>query len=222
MSKAPRCRPTKDHRRQVFQVVRIGDLTKLFGHRYGGGKLYQFPDDDAGREDLRILLDHYSYSNPLAIPRVIKARAPWLVGVEWEYLLEGVNRFPRIWTAQALALKLNLTEVDRRGLGIRTIGAVDMTPAERKQQRKLRDRQRQRDKRRARGATPRESSKSRLKPWEALGMSRPTFYRKFKKPRETDTSAMNLEETGDEVVSPSQQADRFEESRGRGTPKAEP
>ena len=86
-----------------------------------------------------------------------------------EYLLEGVNRFPRIWTAQALALKLNLTEVDRRGLGIRTIGAVDMTPAERKQQRKLRDRQRQRDKRRARGATP---SRIEQKPAKALGGAR--------------------------------------------------
>jgi hypothetical protein len=36
------------------------------------------------------------------------------------------------WKAQALGNELNLTESVRRRLNIRTIGAVDMTPEERK------------------------------------------------------------------------------------------
>ena len=54
-------------RRREYHRARIGALTKVFGGaaRYGDGKLYQFADDDAGREDLRILLDHYAYSNPV-------------------------------------------------------------------------------------------------------------------------------------------------------------
>jgi hypothetical protein len=97
-SKKPR-RRTEEQRRRAFQSVRIGDLTKVFGYRYGGGKLYQFPDDDAGRDDLHILVDHYAYANPLAIYRVLKARAPWLLGVEQDSLLDEINRFPRRWTA---------------------------------------------------------------------------------------------------------------------------
>jgi hypothetical protein len=71
---------TSDKRRRGWWRTRTGALTKVFGSplRYGGGKLYQLTDDDAGREDLHILLDHYVQSNPAAMPRVIKARAPWL------------------------------------------------------------------------------------------------------------------------------------------------
>jgi hypothetical protein len=40
---------------------RIGDLNKLFAYCYGGRReTYVFPDDDAGLEDLKILLHHYS------------------------------------------------------------------------------------------------------------------------------------------------------------------
>lgn len=201
-SRAPR-RRNEDQQHRTFQSIRIGDLTRLFGHRYGGSALYQLPDDDSGREDARILLDHYSYANPAAIARVLKARAPWLIGTERDDLLQEVTRFPRRWTAEALAAKLNLTEVDRRKLKIRTIGAVDMTAEERKQQRKLRERARKRLRRRSGGAKKREQyladSKSRLKPWKAAGVSRRTWYRRAKGsaadgpvPRGTSVSAIKL------------------------------
>ena len=53
-------------------------------------------------------------------------------------------RFPRFWKTQELGNVLNLTEADRVRLKINTIGAVDMTPEERKRKRKLRDRDRKR------------------------------------------------------------------------------
>jgi hypothetical protein len=175
---------TEAQKLRGFQSARIGALTKVFGNRYGGGKLYRFTEDDAGREDLRILLDHYAHSNPIAIPRIIKARAPFLMETERETMLDMVARFPRHWTSPALAEALNLTEKERIALGgVRTIGAVDVTPQQRAQKRKDRDRDRKRRKRRAALIQPRAewlaaNSKSREKPWEAAGMSRRTWYRK--------------------------------------------
>jgi hypothetical protein len=185
--KAPRRRRTEDQRRRTLQAIRIGDLHQVFGHRYGGGKLYQFPDDDAGRDDLQILLQHYAHANPLAIHRVVKARAPWLTDVEQDSLFDQTNRFARRWTAQALATALNIVEADRRLLGIRTIGSVDMS---KEQRRKLRDRDRKRKARRAKGAKPHEQSKSRTKPWLADGISPRTWYRRQAEMSGTDSSAI--------------------------------
>jgi hypothetical protein len=187
-----------EKQRRAFHAVRIGTLIKIFGYRYGGGEFYVFTDDDAGREDLIILLDHYARGNPLAVPRVIKARAPWLSDTEREELLEQVARFPRTWTSAALAEALNLTEQERIALGgIRTIGAVDVTPEQRKQQRKQKDCARKRKARRAAGKQTRPewlaaNSKSREKPWEAEGISRRTYYRRLKKQRGTGPSAIKL------------------------------
>jgi hypothetical protein len=74
-------RKTKEQRQRAFQRCRIGDLNKLFKKRYGG-QFYVFPDDDAGRADLKVLLSHYSYSNPLRVHQICKMRAPWLRGTE--------------------------------------------------------------------------------------------------------------------------------------------
>jgi hypothetical protein len=203
----PESEKKDEKRRRGWWRTRIGALTKIFGGplRYGDGKLYQLTDDDAGREDLHILLDHYAYSNPLAIPRVIKARAPWLTGSERDSLMEQVGRGPRYWTSAALAEALRLTEAERVALGgVPTIGAVDVTPEQRKQIRKERNTEGKRRKRRAAGMKPREqylaASKSRPEPWKAAGISRATWFRRQKR-GETGLSAVNLVNTADTLVS---------------------
>jgi hypothetical protein len=181
------------NRRRGWWRTRIGALTKIYGgpSRYGDGKLYQFTADDAGREDLRILLDHYAFSNPAKIPAVIEARAPWLTEPERENLMEQVGRFPRHWKSAALAEELRLTEAERVALGgVPTIGAIDVTPEQRKELRKQSDRERKRQKRRAAKVQPRAAylaanSISRLKPWKKAGTSRATHYRKLRDGRET-------------------------------------
>jgi hypothetical protein len=183
--RAPRRPRTEEQRWRAFEKVRIGDLNKLFGHRYGGGKLYQFPDDDSGREDLMILVDHYSSSNPLALLRVLKARAPWATDADREALFEKASRFPRRWTAKALGERLNLREDDRLKLKIRTIGAVDMTPGLRKRLRKIKDKGRKYLARRAANMQTRAEylathTTSHDRPWEAEGISRRTWYRRQK------------------------------------------
>ena len=57
-----------ERRNHVVGKLRIGDLNKLYADRYRGTREgYEFPDDDAGREDLQILLEHYALNNPLAM-----------------------------------------------------------------------------------------------------------------------------------------------------------
>ena len=62
---------------EVVRRLRYGALMKLFRHRYGD----QFPDDDAGREDLLVLLCVVSLAQSGAdkkMAHTIEMWAPWL------------------------------------------------------------------------------------------------------------------------------------------------
>jgi len=175
-----RRRKTEGQRERTFQSVRIGDLNKVFAHRYGGCRdCYVLPDDDAGRDDLRILLQHYAEANPRRMGDVIAARAPWLVGAEHESFLATK---PERWTATALAHALSLREDERREEDIRTIGSIEVSTRQRKLNRKKGDlkqkeMQRRKDNKPTRAEWLAIHSKSREKPWEALGMKRSNYYR---------------------------------------------
>ena len=235
MSKKRRRSQTESEKQAARQPVRIGDLITIFWSRYGGGRLFVFPNDDAGREDLHVLLDHYSLAYPHAILRVLKARAPWLTGIEREDLLQEVTRHPRFWRSRELAIKLNLTEAERRKYAgerkqIRTIAAVDVSDDERKRLRKARNAEHQRAKRRARGAKSRDewlaaNSKSRTKPWLALGTGRSVYYAKLKAGRLTGAGQVRQQQplrSGDEPVRTSKLEGRDGIARGRCSPWAVP
>jgi hypothetical protein len=196
---------SKDQRKRAFQAMRTGDLNKLFAKRYLSTREdYVFPDDDAGIEDLRILLGHYAYSNPHRLTKVATLRAPWLTGAQFEYMMADAVGSPRMWTFQELGDHMNLTEAERKDLCIRTIGTVDVTSKQRKQARKVRDKTRQTAKRRAKGVKPREqylaASKSREEPWKAAKISRRTWYRRLAKQNGTSPSTVNLIIAADAVV----------------------
>jgi hypothetical protein len=86
-----------------------------------------------------------------------------------------------------------------------TIGAVDVTPRQRKKLRKERDRELKSQARRKAGAVQRDQylaeSRNGAKPWEKAGMSRATWYRRLKEGRETSPSAVKLANRVDEPVS---------------------
>jgi hypothetical protein len=87
-----------EKRNRAIGKQRIGDLNNLFTWRYRGNReSYVFPDDDAGLEDLKILLHHYALNNPLAMPRIIKLRAPWINEAAAARLLEQIETFPQKW-----------------------------------------------------------------------------------------------------------------------------
>jgi hypothetical protein len=172
---------TIERRNRAIGKQRIGDLNKLFAHRYRARREdYIFPDDDAGQEDLKILLHHYALNNPLAMPRIIKMRAPWVQDASG--LLAQIDTYPRKWRSETLGKLLRVTAAEWRALRLRTISPIDMTTEERRQDSQLRHRERMRIKRRKAGKTPRAEylarSLSKTKPWEAEGISRRTWERR--------------------------------------------
>jgi len=192
---ARRYKLRKPDRRQQESRMRIGGLTRVYGFRtrYGGSRLYEFSDDDAGREDLRILLDHYALSNPAAMPRIAKTRAPWMSESERAQLIEQVGRSPRYWTSKALAKALNLTKAERLAMGgVPTICACDVTDDERKAERRRIDRERKARKRRAAGITPHAASASQTKPWESAGFRCRRTWERHGKPGVANLSAANV------------------------------
>ena len=83
-----------ERKNRAIGTQRIGDLNKLFARRYGNRESYVFPNDDAGVEDLKVLLHHYALNNPLAMPRIIKLRAPWVNEAAAVRLLEQIEAYP--------------------------------------------------------------------------------------------------------------------------------
>jgi hypothetical protein len=172
---------TIERRNRAIGKQRIGDLNKLFAHRYGARREdYVFPDDDAGQEDLTILLHHYALNNPLAMSLIIKMRAPWLQDAS--NLLAQIDAYPRKWRSETLGRLLRVTAVEWRVLRLRTISPIDMTKEERRQDSQLRHRQRLRARRRQAGQKTRAEylaqSLSKTKPWVAEGISRRTWERR--------------------------------------------
>jgi hypothetical protein len=98
---------------------------------------------------------------------------------------------PQIEDADTLGAMLHLTGAERAYLKITTVGACDITKAERSRRRKLKKRKRDRERaarrRRQRGVTPRseylKSSLSALRPWEKEGIARRTWERRRKRPK---------------------------------------
>lgn len=161
----------------------MGYLNKFFAYRYGGGKDYVFPDDDAGREDLRILLDHYYWSNRWAMPRAIKKRAPWMSEQEADGLLAHIEAFPRRYRSATLGKLLGFSGKEwRRGLRLRTIAPFDMTAEERRDFSRIiyKAKRRKRLGQKTRDEYLAANNTSRDKPWIALGMSRSAWYEKGK------------------------------------------
>ncbi len=141
------------------------------------------PDDDAGRDDIELVLHHIA-----ALPQAArKARgwlelwAPWLTLAEQRSMIVNGIESARAWRADQLAWRLRLTKEERTMLGITTIGAVDHGKAARIKRRKERDKQRKQQARRAAGVKPRSeyraASVSHNEPWKEAGVSRATWYR---------------------------------------------
>lgn len=162
--------------------LRVRDLNRLLTARYGE----VLPDDDAGRDDVEIVVHHlaqYASGNPAKrISQWCRLRAPWLSIGDLERLtVEAITR-PKRWRADKLAWRMRLTAADRKALRITTIGAIDKPKAKRADDRKERDRNLKQATRRAKGAKPRAeyeaSAINRTKPWVAAGVSRATWYRR--------------------------------------------
>jgi hypothetical protein len=173
-------RHRQKHKPFSMAALRCAEISRLLVNRYGA----ILPDDDAGRDDARLMAHHLGRLSGDQRRRIVNwldVYAPWFIGAERSKLLAEIDHKPRKWRADKLADRLRLTEAERHHLRITTIGAIDVTKAERTKRRKQAKREFIAAARRANGAIPRAEyeakSLSQTKPWEALGMSRASWYR---------------------------------------------
>jgi hypothetical protein len=168
-------------KRFSMAAIRCAELDRLFVDRYGR----DLPDDDAGKDDALVMAHHLAMMSGDQRTRMkswLVIRAPWMSADEMEKLIDTVITKPIRWRADKLAARLNLREAERARLGIKTIGAVDMTKAEREAARQARKRKAKREGRRARGMKSRAEYEAAAlghgRPWEAEGVSKATWYRR--------------------------------------------
>lgn len=166
---------------RILASTRVSDLTTLFGHRYGRNG--QLPEGDEGYQAARVMVHHIGRlkHGQRRMSDWLLRCAPWMSPREHERLLSEVEECPLKWSADKLAWKLRVTQLERDNLGITTIGAIDMPKAERIKRRAQAKRDRMRAIRRAKGAMSRAEYREAVrsaKPWEAEGLSRASWYRK--------------------------------------------
>lgn len=162
--------------------LRMRDIERLFTHRYGT----ELPDDDAGLEDLELAAHHIAHLDGNAERHILDWAwmwAPWLWyrdDINPEEFAHRIATSPRRYKADTLAVKLRLTKDERDALGITTIRAIGWTTQMMADLRRKKKRWREAARRRATGAKSRLDSAAQTKPWEAMGMSRATWYRRGK------------------------------------------
>ena len=173
--------PRKRPQRSIIPRLRRKGLKRLFLFRWG----QILPDDDAGRDDLTIMAHTIAQLPGDAshhIEMFVEVSAPWMTRQDVDHMLATVLVKPLQFRADTLGARLGLREVERTRLHIRTIGAIDLTKAERLSRRRNRQRRNRAQLRRTNGAKPRAiyeaTSASRRRPWEALGISRRTWERR--------------------------------------------
>lgn len=186
------------------EILRLREIEKIIRHRHRNG----IPDP-TGTDDFETC---FAYVRAVAMtPRCqdvvswCETWAPW--AVYQEELVDLVceeRRRKYMLRSDAVAVLLHVTLKERTALGLKTIGACDVSAEDRKalakEAKRIRDRTRQEQKRKADGRKDRASyeaaSISAAKPWEAEGVSRRTWYRHL------GTSPSRVEDTtiGDTLV----------------------
>lgn len=134
-------------------AFRVAEVARTLEDNYGP----TLPDDDAGRDDANVMahiLAHTRGGERNILAWLARA-APWMAEHEAVELARVAIAKPLRWTADKLAQRLGVTDEQRTRLRLRTIGAIDVTAAERIERRRERKRMAEEKRRRSRGAVPR-------------------------------------------------------------------
>jgi hypothetical protein len=186
---AKRYRKKQEPSALIVSLFKVA-LEKVYAGRYGRHRL---PDDDAGRDDLRIMMDILMQRREHGEDHCRRWVATWMPELPDHELDDILDTAGRRWTPAALGKALNLTNAERMQRGVRIILPVDRTRKQLDQDIKDRDAERKRRDRAKLGAKPRAGSAAQTKEWEARGESRATWYRKRRnETRETNSSAINF------------------------------
>lgn len=112
----------KTHRRYSTQF-RANELDRLFVGRYGS----ILPDDDAGRDDAAVMLDHLAGLDDFhsRADGFLNVRAPWMSDQERTCLKQRAISSRRHWTASELGEHLRLQPAERSTYRTWSIRPVD-------------------------------------------------------------------------------------------------
>ncbi|MHC1947293.1 hypothetical protein IF803_23210 [Bradyrhizobium sp. UFLA06-06] len=139
-------RREKPDQARLITLIRLRELERIFQSRYGRF----LPDDDAGMDDLTVAAHHVAFLRGDVVTHILawaRSWAPWLPQDKAKQLAERVAAEPRKFTADALAWRLRLSMAERTALKVTTIGAFDLSKAEREEERKRKRREAERARR---------------------------------------------------------------------------
>jgi hypothetical protein len=161
--------------------LKLGNIRTLLRDRWK----FELPNNNEdAAADLRILL-HVKASacrpdrREKGILNEISLWAPWMPPAEAKQTAAEIACKPRKMSTDDLGNALGVDSATRDRLEIWLIGAYDLSAEDRKERRRQRDRERKRRARQPRAeylAQVTANSKRSTKPWEAMGISRRTYY----------------------------------------------
>lgn len=203
---------------------RMREIEKIIRHRHGRG----IPDP-VGTDDVDLCLN---YLRAVALtPESQSATswalvwAPWADPVTLNLIDQAASGRKKMPPADAVAKMLFVRLKERTLLGLKTIGACDVSKADReigaKERKRERDRNRQEQKRRELGRVDRKSyeaaSLTKLQPWLEEGISRRTWERR----RVASLSRIEISTNGDTLASkhgnaPDEAANNMHQARAAG------
>ena len=141
-------------RTRSMAAIRLAELTRWLDDTHGAGCELE-PGDQA--ITIARIFAHHMGALP-DMPRRVKAwidrYTPWLSLASQERLIAEVASCPLKWSADKLAWKLRLTDEQRTKLKITTIGAIDVTKAQRQARRNKAKAERERARRAAKRQAP--------------------------------------------------------------------
>jgi hypothetical protein len=117
-----------DPKKVRLAAIRLRELQTILRDRYGA----QLPDDDAGLDDLELLVGYATLAGKKPEHQV-SAWAPWCDAAETERLIWSAATHPVWHTPDELAKRVGLRYSVRKRLSIRTIRCVDANSKEREQ-----------------------------------------------------------------------------------------
>lgn len=161
------------NRSRGLAAIRLAEITRWLDDMFGHG--VELEADDNSYALARIVAHHLGAlpDAPRRITSWIAVYAPWISPRDRERLISEVLECPLKWSADKLAWKLRLDDATRTRLKIKTIGAIDLSKAQRKAKRKARRAERDRLRR------PRKRQPVG-QPWATAGVSRATWYRQHR------------------------------------------
>jgi polysaccharide pyruvyl transferase WcaK-like protein len=92
MTKAVKATTKSKGNPEKIRALRLGEVKRVLRHRYR----HELPDDDAGRDDLELLLDIVSLARDAKrrMKNIIETWAPWMDTAESYELVENILRKP--------------------------------------------------------------------------------------------------------------------------------